>query len=129
LDFGGATAARGTVNEAMLGRLLEHPYFHRQPPRSAWCLDFGANYAEQALDDAASLPKADTLASLTAFTTEAITRSIRDHVTNLDNISTLIASGEGVRNPTLMKALRDPYVDNDLVGMSNGRGQRLFVCP
>jgi anhydro-N-acetylmuramic acid kinase len=105
-DFDGATAARGTVNEAMLARLLKHPYFDRQPPRSAWRLDFGANYAEKALRDAASLTKEDTLATLTAFTAEAITRSIRDHVTNLDNISTLIASGGGVRNATLMKALQ-----------------------
>lgn len=105
-DVDGATAARGTLDVAMLGRLLEHPYFHREPPRSAWRLDFGAEYAERTLAAAAGLSTEDVLATLTAFTAEAISRSIRDHVPNLDRIPVLIASGGGVRNRTLMDRLR-----------------------
>lgn len=105
-DADGATAARGHVDQAMLARLLTHPYFHRQPPRSAWRLDFGADFAERTLAEAADLPPEDILATLTAFTAEAITRSIRDHISDLERIPVLIASGGGTRNSTLMSALR-----------------------
>jgi anhydro-N-acetylmuramic acid kinase len=110
-DANGQTAARGTVNPGMLDRLTQHPYFQRQPPRSAWRLDFGAGYADQAIADAGNLHADDILATLTAFTAWAIDRSIRDHVHNLDEISTLIASGGGVRNATLMRMLGDRLPD------------------
>jgi anhydro-N-acetylmuramic acid kinase len=110
-DANGDIAARGTVNQDMLARLQQHPYFERHPPRSAWRLDFGAGYAEQALADAATLAPEDILATLTAFTAWAIDRSIRDHVTSLGGISTLIASGGGVRNATLLKMLGDRLPD------------------
>jgi anhydro-N-acetylmuramic acid kinase len=106
-DANGDIAARGTVNQDMLGRLVQHPYFARHPPRSAWRLDFGAGYADQALADADGLAAEDILATLTEFTAWAIDRSIRDHVRQLSDISTLIASGGGVRNATLLKMLGD----------------------
>jgi anhydro-N-acetylmuramic acid kinase len=110
-DRNGAASARGSVNEDMLARLTHHPYFQRHPPRSAWRLDFGAGYADRALADAAGLQADDVLATLTAFTAWAIDRSIRDHVHNLGEISTLIASGGGVRNATLMQMLGDRLPD------------------
>src|SRR5882724_3045026 len=106
-DPDGSIAARGKPDPTLLEELLRHPYFERHPPRSAWRLDFGADYAEQALADAASLAPEDILATLTAFTAWAIDRSIRDHVTSLGEISTLIASGGGARNATLLKMLGD----------------------
>jgi anhydro-N-acetylmuramic acid kinase len=106
-DANGDVAARGHVSQDMLTRLQRHPYFERHPPRSAWRLDFGAGFADQALSDAAGLAPEDVLATLTAFTAWAIDRSIRDHVASLDSISTLIASGGGVRNATLLKMLAD----------------------
>jgi anhydro-N-acetylmuramic acid kinase len=106
-DANGDIAARGTVNQDMLARLCQHPYFKRHPPRSAWRLDFGAGYADQALVDADGLAGEDVLATLTAFTAWAIDRSIRDHVSRLGDISTIIASGGGVRNATLLKMLGD----------------------
>jgi anhydro-N-acetylmuramic acid kinase len=104
-DANGDTAATGTVDQGMLARLQRHPYFERHPPRSAWRLDFGAGYAERALADAAGLAPQDVLATLTAFTAWAIDRSVRDHISHLGDISTMIASGGGVRNGTLMRML------------------------
>ena len=106
-DRNGEVAARGTVDETMLSRLQEHPYFQRHPPRSAWRLDFGADFADRALAEASGLTPADVVATLTAFSAWAIDRSIRDHVTGLSSLSTLIASGGGVRNETLMRMLTD----------------------
>ena len=106
-DANGDIAARGTVDQDMLARLQQHPYFKRHPPRSAWRLDFGADYADRALADASGLAPEDVLATVTAFTAWGIDRSIRDHVSRLGEMSTLIASGGGVRNATLLKMLRD----------------------
>jgi anhydro-N-acetylmuramic acid kinase len=110
-DANGDTAATGTVDQDMLARLQRHPYFERHPPRSAWRLDFGAGYAERALADAGGLAPQDVLATLTAFTAWAIDRSVRDHISHLGDISTMIASGGGVRNGTLMRMLADRLPD------------------
>jgi anhydro-N-acetylmuramic acid kinase len=106
-DAGGETAAKGRVNQTLLDQLLAHPFFQRRPPRSAWRLDFGSDYADKFLREYKHLPVEDLLATFTEFTAIAITRSIRDHVKILDRISVLIASGGGVRNAFLMKRLAE----------------------
>jgi len=104
-DAGGAAAARGAINDALLVRLLEHDFFHRQPPRSAWRLDFGSAFADSRIADFKSLSPEDLLATFTEFTAISIARSIREHIPILDEIKTLIASGGGVRNTFLMQRL------------------------
>src|SRR5260370_1992857 len=106
-DANGGIAARGTVHPDMLARLQQHPYFESHPPRSAWRLDFGAGYPAQAIAHPARPEPENVLATVTAFTAWAIDRSIRDHVSRLGEISTLIASGGGVRNATLLRMVKD----------------------
>ncbi|MCB0886550.1 MAG: anhydro-N-acetylmuramic acid kinase, partial [Propionibacteriaceae bacterium] len=48
---------------------------------------------------------ADLVATFTEFSAIAISRSIQDHVPNLDQMQALIASGGGVRNGYLMERL------------------------
>jgi anhydro-N-acetylmuramic acid kinase len=105
-DADGAAAARGTIDEAMLGRLLEHDFFNRKPPRSAWRLDFGSEFADRQIAENRHLSAEDLLATLTEFTAVSIARSIRDHVTILAEIDTIVASGGGVRNKRLMERLK-----------------------
>jgi anhydro-N-acetylmuramic acid kinase len=105
-DVDGAAAGRGDVQQAMLSRLLEHDFFHRKPPRSAWRLDFGSAFAERQISENHNLSPDDLLATFTEFTAISIARSIRDHIPILSEITTLIASGGGVRNATLMERLR-----------------------
>jgi anhydro-N-acetylmuramic acid kinase len=104
-DADGAAASRGKVHEAMLSRLLAHDFFHRKPPRSAWRLDFGSTFAEQQISENRHLTPEDLLATFTEFTAVSIARSIRDHIAILSEITTLIASGGGVRNAALMARL------------------------
>ena len=104
-DAGGAAASRGIVREALLSRLLEHDFFHRKPPRSAWRLDFGSAFADKQISENPGLSPEDLLATFTEFTAESIARSIRDHIPILSEIKTLIASGGGVRNTRLMGRL------------------------
>jgi anhydro-N-acetylmuramic acid kinase len=65
-DAGGALALSGTADEALLARLLAHPYFARPAPKSLDRLDFAA-----VLDGVNALSIADAAASLAAFTARA----------------------------------------------------------
>ena len=105
-DADGAAAARGNVNEALLSRLLEHDFFHRTPPRSAWRLDFGSSFADKHIAENRDLTPEDLLATFTEFTALSVSHSIRDHILILREITTLIASGGGVRNRALMERIR-----------------------
>lgn len=105
-DADGAAASRGKVQHAMLSRLLEHDFFRRKPPRSAWRLDFGSVFADKEIAENRNLPPEDLLATFTELTAVSIARSIRDHIPILSEITTLVASGGGVRNKALMGRLR-----------------------
>jgi anhydro-N-acetylmuramic acid kinase len=105
-DADGAIAARGKVDKSLLEKLSKHPFFDRHPPRSAWRLDFGGGFAAGHIEENKHLPPEDLIATFTEFSAFAITRSIKDHVADLDRIPVLIASGGGVRNKTLMAGLR-----------------------
>jgi anhydro-N-acetylmuramic acid kinase len=105
-DADGAVAARGKVDAAMLSRLREHDFFHRKPPRSAWRLDFGSEFADAQIRENSTLPPQDLLATFTEFTADSIVQSITNHIPILPEITVLVASGGGVRNEFLMARLR-----------------------
>lgn len=106
-DADGAVAASGTVSQPLLDSLLSHPFFQRKAPRSAWRLDFGADYADGQIESSRHLPDEDIVATFTRFTAEAIHRSMLANVESLDGLDVLIASGGGVKNATLMRSLAD----------------------
>lgn len=106
-DEDGATAASGTVDEALLAELKKHSFFARPVPRSAWRLDFGADYADDFLARYAHLSPEDQVATFTEFTAFAILQSIRDNVPGFGGVPEIVAPGGGVRNATLLGRLRE----------------------
>ncbi len=96
VDIDGACAARGTVHAMALDRLMAHPYFARQPPKS---LD------RNAFDPAPveALSTEDGAATLTAFTAMSAAAAARHFPAPA---ATWIVTGGGRRNPTLLRALR-----------------------
>jgi anhydro-N-acetylmuramic acid kinase len=111
-DADGAVAASGHIDPTMLAELKNHPFFQRKPPRSAWRLDFGAEYAEGYLTRYSSLKSPDLVATFTEFTAWAILQSILDNVPGFGGVSEIIASGGGVRNATLMARLKELFAEN-----------------
>jgi anhydro-N-acetylmuramic acid kinase len=105
-DENGALAGRGTIIESLLAHLFTHPFYTRPPPRSAWRLDFGADYADALLREHATATTEDLLATLTRFTAKSIAHSLRDYVLPRgEPVAQVVASGGGTRNATLMRDL------------------------
>ena len=104
-DKDGELAAKGQIISSLFEELKTHDFFKRNPPRSAWRLDFGATYAENILKVYASSSTEDLLATLTQFTAYAITSSLVDFILPRTHVVRVIASGGGTRNATLMKNL------------------------
>ncbi|OCT49387.1 Anhydro-N-acetylmuramic acid kinase [Cladophialophora carrionii] len=106
-DAGGGLASKGQVFPELLARLEAHQFFLRKPPRSAWRLDFGADHANQILEDYKTVSTEDLMATLTLFTAKSIERSVVDFILPRAPIKTVIASGGGTKNATLMGHLRE----------------------
>lgn len=97
MDRDGALGASGTVDEARLARLLEHPYLSTPYPKSLDRFDFGAAMAE-------GLSPADGAATLTAFTAAAVGKAL-DLLPRRP--TRLAVSGGGRHNPTMMRMLAE----------------------
>lgn len=104
-DSEGEVAASGTVDPTLLAELMDNPYFQRKPPRSAWRLDFGGDFAEAAILRHPELAPESIVATFTEFTSHAIVQSIADNVGELTEVSEIITSGGGTRNATIMATL------------------------
>ncbi|WP_334061945.1 anhydro-N-acetylmuramic acid kinase [Limimaricola cinnabarinus] len=94
LDEGGALAAMGEVDDAVVARFLEHPHFYRMAPKS---LDRDA-FAALAREVEA-LPDADAAATLTACAAAAVMRGMEQCPAPP---ARLLATGGGRHNPVLM---------------------------
>jgi len=96
-DEGGALARRGRVEDGVLERFLEDPYFLRMPPKS---LDRDAFAAAARLVD--PLPDADAAATLTAMSAAAVMRGMEHCPTPPERV---LVTGGGRRNPVMMEML------------------------
>lgn len=106
-DIDGALAARGTVRDDLLARLMDHPYFRQAPPKSTGREAFGAHYAadiQQFLEWTCARME-DVIATATALTAESIARAVRDFLP--PDIDVVILGGGGRYNPTLVRMLTE----------------------
>ena len=102
-DRGGALAAQGTPDLALVERRLAAAYFRREPPKSTGRELFDAAYADALAADGPADPH-DLLATAVALSAHAVADAARRFAPPLDRV---IASGGGVHNATLMRMLGD----------------------
>ncbi|MEO1287643.1 MAG: anhydro-N-acetylmuramic acid kinase [Chloroflexota bacterium] len=114
-DRDGQLAAQGTVNENWLEDLMQHPYYHRLPPKTTGRELFTSDYVHDLLMTARErgLSDADIIATLTALTARSIAHAYQTHVTYL--IDEVIIGGGGARNLTLMRFLKSYLPDCEIV--------------
>ncbi|NIH81884.1 anhydro-N-acetylmuramic acid kinase [Amycolatopsis viridis] len=96
-DLDGAIAARGRVHPELLDRLLAEPYYAAPPPKSTGKELFHAGYL-RAATAGLDVADEDLLATLTELTAVTVARACA-------GATTVIASGGGTDNPSLMRAL------------------------
>lgn len=101
-DEDGRLAAAGRVDGALLTDLLAEPYYRLDPPKSTGKEMFHADYLERSLAAHPGLSDADVAATVTALTAQTVADQVRRQ-----QIDTVVASGGGCANPTLMGMLRD----------------------
>ncbi|USU12873.1 anhydro-N-acetylmuramic acid kinase [Sphingomonadaceae bacterium OTU29THOMA1] len=96
-DQGGALAAAGRVDEAVLTGMLDHSFFELAPPKSLDRNDFN-------IQPARGLAAADGAATLTAFTAASVNEAI-------DRLPArprrLIVAGGGRHNPTMLRMIAE----------------------
>lgn len=99
-DVDGDLAAQGTVRTDLLDLLLADPYYAAPPPKSTGKEHFHLAYLRAALDRVPRVSGPDLLATLVELTALTVADACRAH-----GVTRVVASGGGVRNPTLMAAL------------------------
>lgn len=98
-DAGGAFAAQGRVDPALLARLLDEPWFAQPPPKSSGREQFHLGWLAPRLRDE---PPADVQATLLELTVASIVDALR---ATLPDAARLLVCGGGVHNPVLMERL------------------------
>ncbi|GAA5024914.1 anhydro-N-acetylmuramic acid kinase [Streptomyces siamensis] len=106
-DVDGALAARGSVHEPLLHRLLDEPYYALPAPKTTGKELFHLGYLRDALAGFGTLTAEDVIATLTRLTARTVADAVRGV-----GATEVIASGGGTRNPTLMSML-----DTELPGV------------
>jgi anhydro-N-acetylmuramic acid kinase len=100
-DAEGAWAASGTVDPALLERLLDEPFFAVLPPKSTGRDLFDAAWLDARLDRA--LAAADVQATLAELSARAAAEALQRH---LAAATRLLVCGGGALNPHLMRRLQ-----------------------
>ena len=113
-DAGGALAARGMPDAAIVDAFLSHPYFYKIPPKSLDRNDFKSlSIAVKALNDV------DAAATLTLAAARAVARGT-EHFPR--PVSQMLVAGGGRHNATLMamlqSALSCPVLPIEAVGLN-----------
>ncbi len=105
MDRDGARARRGSVDDALLARLLDDEFLRRPPPKSTGRERYGLAEAEALAREwrDAARPDEDLVATLVAFTAEAVGRACRDFLPGAPD--RVLVGGGGAQNPALMQAL------------------------
>ncbi|MEQ6918083.1 anhydro-N-acetylmuramic acid kinase [Halomonas aquatica] len=114
-DACGAWAASGRVDEALLERLLDEPFFHRPPPRSTGREVFHLDWLEGHLQGGESPEDVQaTLAELTAASVALGVEMARERFA-APPAALLIPCGGGAHNPDLLARLARRLPETPLV--------------
>lgn len=101
-DRDGERAARGTVHEDLLSRLLAEPYYAAPAPKSTGKELFHPGYVHEIAGAAADIGGDDLLATLAELTARTVADACHRH-----GVTDLVAAGGGVHNPVVMRRLAE----------------------
>jgi anhydro-N-acetylmuramic acid kinase len=107
MDADGRRALRGRVDADLLARLLDDDFLRASPPKSTGRERYGTAEAEALWREwsAAARPADDLVATLVAFTAQAVAHACRTHLAGGGGLDRVLVGGGGSRNPAVMQAL------------------------
>jgi anhydro-N-acetylmuramic acid kinase len=107
MDRDGARARRGRVDGALLARLLDDAYLSRPAPKSTGRERYGSAEAEALAREWSERKREpdDLVATLTAFTTEAVRLACEGLLGPGARVDRLLVGGGGAENPALLEGL------------------------
>lgn len=110
-DEGGLRAGQGSVSQALLDEVMQHPYFAADPPKSAGHREFGAPFAWrlQSMAESKGVSRADTLATATALSAATIADACEKHIVPRGGIDELYLTGGGAHNRTMVALLQERF--------------------
>lgn len=116
-DNDGAMAAAGTPSEELLARLLDDPYLAEGPPKTTGKERYNREFLHNACTGLQVAPS-DLLATVTVHAAEVVAREAERH-----RLARLLVSGGGIRNPVLMRGIRNrlpgvEVVSTDAIGVA-----------
>jgi anhydro-N-acetylmuramic acid kinase len=97
-DRNGRIAAQGSVDRALLDRLLADPYYRKKPPKSAGREQYGADFVARLTQTGLPLP--DLISTATVLTAATVARAVAPFAPE-----ELIVSGGGAHNPQILAHL------------------------
>jgi anhydro-N-acetylmuramic acid kinase len=97
-------ALRGWMLPKLLGEMMEHPYLHKEPPKTAGREQFGQAYAKRiiAWSKKHRAKPADVVRTATIFTSLSIGAAFQKFILPRTQVDELIVSGGGARNTLMM---------------------------
>jgi anhydro-N-acetylmuramic acid kinase len=105
MDVDGRRALRGAVDAALLAELLDDDFLRAPPPKSTGRERYGLAEAEALVARWRDRPLDDLVATLLAFSADAVGHACRDHLAGA-RVARLLVGGGGARNPAFLRALR-----------------------
>ena len=111
-DAGGAMAARGQVNQALLARLQADAYYAQPLPKSTGRERFGVQYTRALMHwpEAEGLLSEDLIATVTALTAWSIADAYMRYAEPCCKADELIVGGGGGYNKTLLRMLEGYFM-------------------
>lgn len=105
-DKDGAIAAKGCVNETLLGQLMAIPYIGQVPPKTTGRELFGKHFVTQLIRENQHLSIEDLVATVTMYTAKSIAYNYETFIASKVAIEEVIVGGGGSYNQTLILMLR-----------------------
>jgi anhydro-N-acetylmuramic acid kinase len=107
MDRDGERARRGRLDPELLARLLDDEFLARPPPKSTGRERYGSDQAEALAREWRERGRGadDLVATLAAFTVEAVRRACAELLGPGARVDRLLVGGGGARNPALMDGL------------------------
>lgn len=109
-DKNGSTARKGTVNEKLFMKLVQHPYLRRRPPKSTGREEFGGLFLKKLNKYIpAGCSKEDVITTVSEFTAWSIFYSYSQFIPAKKLADEVIVSGGGAKNKYILEALREYF--------------------